>query len=62
MPGEWYGINSITNIFEALNEKYRPVPDFKVCVFNEGHIICDVLDNIGRAKSELEAKMGNNYF
>ena len=39
LPGNWYGVNTITNVFEVLNEKYRPLPDFKVCVFQDSCII-----------------------
>jgi hypothetical protein len=43
-PGDWYGINAISHIIQGLNEKYSPIAGFKVCVFNDGNIICDQID------------------
>ena len=56
-PGDWYGINAICHIIQGLNEKYSPVAGFKVCVFNDGNIICDQIDQLGGSSSEIEAKM-----
>jgi len=57
-PGDWYGINTISHIIQGLNEKYSPIAGFKVCVFNDGNILCDQIDQLGRSSYEVEAKMG----
>ena len=41
LPGDWYGVNTICNLFEKLNERYQPVKQFKICNFQDGNIICD---------------------
>ena len=56
-PGDWYGISAITHIMQGLNEKYSPIGGFKVCVFNDGNILCDQIDQLGRSSNEVEAKM-----
>ena len=56
-PGNWYGINAISHIIQGLNEKFSPIAGFKVCVFNDGNIICDQIDQLGRSSNEVEAKM-----
>lgn len=56
-PGDWYGINAISHIVQGLNEKYSPIAGFKVCVFNDGNIICDQIDQLGCSSNEVEAKM-----
>jgi|LauGreDrversion4_2_1035121.scaffolds.fasta_scaffold427951_1 hypothetical protein len=60
LPGDWYGVNATANVIQELNEKYRPLPNFKICVFNDGNIICDLIDAQGKASSDIEAKMANN--
>ena len=32
-PGQWYGINTASLIFENLEQKYRPVQNFRICTF-----------------------------
>ena len=60
LPGDWYGVNTLTNIIETLNEKFRPIPNFKICVFNDGNIISDLINKQGQASSDIEAKMATN--
>lgn len=33
LPGDWYSVSNISYILERLNDKYRPVPNFKIYVF-----------------------------
>jgi hypothetical protein len=44
VPGDWYGVNTIANIVCELNQRYRPVKGFKICSFNDGNMICEVID------------------
>ena len=37
-PGQWYGINTASLIFEALEQRYRPMPNFRICCFQDGNI------------------------
>ena len=37
-PGQWYGINTASLIFESLEQKYRPVSKFRICTFQDGNI------------------------
>jgi hypothetical protein len=48
LPGSWYGVNTITNIVEILNEKYRPIEGFKVCVFSDGNFINEKVEKLAR--------------
>ena len=32
-PGQWYGINTASLIFESLEQRYRPVKNFRICTF-----------------------------
>ena len=32
-PGDWYGINAASLIFENLDTKYNPIDKFKICTF-----------------------------
>eukprot|EP00826_Nyctotherus_ovalis_P064929 TRINITY_DN9533_c0_g2_i1.p2 TRINITY_DN9533_c0_g2~~TRINITY_DN9533_c0_g2_i1.p2 ORF type:complete len:202 (-),score=27.21 TRINITY_DN9533_c0_g2_i1:267-872(-) len=42
-PGEWYGPLIMMQIFEELNEKYKPFPGLEIVVFPEGVIYVDKL-------------------
>jgi hypothetical protein len=53
VPGEWYGVGSITQVVEALNSKFKPIDDFEVCVFNEGIVIGDMIMQKVTTASEL---------
>ena len=37
-PGQWYGINTASLIFESLEQRYRPVSNFRICTFQDGNI------------------------
>jgi cysteine protease ATG4 len=37
-PGDWYGINTASHVFQSLNRTYSPVSRFKICVFHDGNI------------------------
>ncbi len=43
-PGDWYGCGTISNVFEALTERYSPVPRFKVCVFQDGNLVLEDIE------------------
>lgn len=32
-PGQWYGINTASLIFETLEQRYRPLQNFRICTF-----------------------------
>jgi len=32
-PGQWYGINTASLIIESLEQRYRPIADFRICTF-----------------------------
>ena len=42
-PGDWYGVGNIAHVMEALTEKYQPIKNLKICVFQDGNLI---LENI----------------
>lgn len=37
-PGQWYGINTASLIFETLEQRYRPLANFRICTFQDGNI------------------------
>ena len=37
-PGQWYGINTASLIFETLEQQYRPIQNFRICTFQDGTI------------------------
>ena len=37
-PGDWYGINTASLVFEDLDTKYAPLRNFKICTFQDGNI------------------------
>ena len=37
-PGQWYGINTASLIIESLEQRYRPIADFRICTFQDGNI------------------------
>ena len=37
-PGQWYGINTASLIFESLEQRYRPIKRFRICTFQDGNI------------------------
>ena len=37
-PGDWYGINTASLIFENLDAKYTPMNQFRICTFQDGNI------------------------
>jgi len=41
LPGEWYGVGSISNIMDTLTNKFAPVDDFRVYVVQDGNIIME---------------------
>lgn len=45
LPGDWYGVGAISNIIETLTERFEPVPNFKICVFQEGNIILEDIES-----------------
>jgi hypothetical protein len=45
LPGDWYGVGAISNIIETLTERYEPVPNFRICVFQEGNIILEDIES-----------------
>jgi Peptidase family C54 len=45
LPGDWYGVGAISNIIETLTERYEPVANFKICVFQEGNIILEDIES-----------------
>jgi len=61
MPGEWYGVSKMNEIFSALNEALNFSPlltgnklgKFKICAFNNGEII---------TKEVLESGLGKQTF
>ena len=32
-PGQWYGINTASIIFETLEQRHRPIKNFRICTF-----------------------------
>jgi len=41
LPGDWYGVGCVSKIMETLNDKYRPIDTFKICVFQDGIVILE---------------------
>ena len=37
-PGEWYGVNTASSVFQKLSDSYDKL--FKMIVFNDGNLIC----------------------
>lgn len=37
-PGQWYGINQMSQVMEILCERFRPVENFKILTFQDGYI------------------------
>ena len=52
-PGEWYGINTASHIFQTLLKQYNPVKDFRMCVFHDGNISPPEILKHGTDCSEL---------
>mmetsp|Transcript_17511 Transcript_17511/g.29500 ORF Transcript_17511/g.29500 Transcript_17511/m.29500 type:complete len:320 (-) Transcript_17511:237-1196(-) len=60
LPGEWYGVCTMNEIFRALNESYNFDPKlsenslgrFKICEFKNGEIV---------TKQVLQAALGSQY-
>ena len=52
-PGEWYGINTASHIFQTLLKQYNPVKDFRICVFHDGNISPPEILKHGTDCSEL---------
>lgn len=42
-PGEWYGINTVSTIFEELTTYFNPIPLFKLLTFQNGAICLDLV-------------------
>ncbi|TNV79255.1 hypothetical protein FGO68_gene13656 [Halteria grandinella] len=38
VPGEWFGVGAMTKILEELNDRFHPVQNFEICVFDENLI------------------------
>jgi len=54
LPGDWYGVNAIANVVEALNVRYQPVPKFSVCVFPDSCLVFEKIELAARASKEEE--------
>lgn len=52
LPGDWYGVNTITNVIEVLNVRYSPVPNFSICTFQDSCIIFEKIELAARVKQE----------
>ena len=37
-PGEWYGINAASQVFETLDKLYKPVKNMRICTFQDGNV------------------------
>ena len=46
-PGDWYGINTASLIFENLDTKYAPINQFKICTFQDGNISLPKIQELG---------------
>jgi len=44
LPGDWYGVGNISHIMEALTEKYQPIQNLKICVFQDGNLILEDIE------------------
>ena len=53
LPGDWYGVGAIANIIETLTERYEPVQNFKICVFQDGNIIFEDIESRAMPLSQL---------
>ena len=60
VAGDWYGTNSISMVLRELNEKFRPLEDFEICVFNDGILFKDDVIKLGSEQHpDLESPFGN---
>merc|ERR1712110_1411352 len=46
-PGDWYGINTASLIFENPDSKYEPLKKFRICTFQDGNICLPKLQELG---------------
>ncbi len=54
LPGDWYGVNTITNVLENLNEDFKPIPFFKICVFQDSCVVCERIEHCGKTTDTKE--------
>ena len=60
-PGDWYGINTASLVFEDLDAKYAPLKHFKICTFQDGNISLPRIQEIGSQESVTNSDQTDGY-
>lgn len=62
-PGDWYGINTASLIFENLDCKFNPLQNFKICTFQDGNICLPKIQELGcqRTLTASQEEMQEGY-
>ena len=60
-PGDWYGINTASLIFENLDTKYAPLKHFRICTFQDGNICLPRVQELGCQQSVTNSDAQDGY-
>ena len=60
-PGDWYGMNTASLIFEDLDVKYAPIKHFKICTFQDGNICLPRIQELGCQESITNSDQQDSY-
>lgn len=62
LPGEWYGINQMSQVMEILNYQFTPIETFSVCTFQDGGVDMEYVYSVGTScLSDAENGSGESF-